>query len=76
MNVAERLPPADTTVTEFLDWAADQPGRWQLRDGEPEVMEPRSDRHGSDGTLRLESIGFEMPLREAYRTAAVGTNLA
>jgi Uma2 family endonuclease len=35
------------TVAEFLDWAADEPGHWQLRDGEPELMAPASDRHGT-----------------------------
>jgi Uma2 family endonuclease len=37
------------TVAEFLDW--DSGGRtgalWQLRDGEPEMMAPASDPHGS-----------------------------
>lgn len=36
------------TVAEFLTWDPDQPGtRWQLRDGEPEMMAPASDAHGS-----------------------------
>ena len=37
------------TVAEFLDWdSGDRTGaRWQLRDGEPEMMAPASDRHGT-----------------------------
>lgn len=37
------------TVAEFLDWdSGDGSGRrWQLRDGEPEMMAPASDAHGS-----------------------------
>jgi Uma2 family endonuclease len=37
------------TVAEFLDWdSGDRSGAlWQLRDGEPEMMAPASDTHGS-----------------------------
>jgi Uma2 family endonuclease len=37
------------TVAEFLDWdSGDRSGAlWQLRDGEPEMMAPASDAHGS-----------------------------
>jgi Uma2 family endonuclease len=37
------------TVAEFLDWdSGDHSGAlWQLRDGEPEMMAPASDAHGS-----------------------------
>jgi Uma2 family endonuclease len=37
------------TVAEFLDWdSGDRSGAlWQLRDGEPEMMAPASDPHGS-----------------------------
>ena len=37
------------TVAEFLEWdSGDRTGAlWQLRDGEPEMMAPASDRHGS-----------------------------
>ena len=36
------------TVSEFLQWdSGDRSGAlWQLRDGEPEMMAPASDRHG------------------------------
>lgn len=37
------------TVAEFLDWdSGDSSGAiWQLRDGEPEVVVPSSERHGA-----------------------------
>jgi Uma2 family endonuclease len=37
------------TVAEFLDWEPDDRtgALWQLRDGEPEMMAPASDRHGA-----------------------------
>lgn len=49
MPAALKLPP-HMTVAEFLAW--EQPdngwrGQWQLRDGEPEMMAPASDAHGS-----------------------------
>src|SRR5271165_7214026 len=47
--VALRKPPRHMTVAEFLDWdSGDRTGAlWQLRDGEPEMMAPASDPHGS-----------------------------
>lgn len=33
-------PPAKMTVQEFLDWAEDQPGRFELIDGVPVAMSP------------------------------------
>jgi Uma2 family endonuclease len=49
MSFALKLPSHRMTVTEFLDWdSGDQTGAlWQLRDGEPEMMAPASDPHGS-----------------------------
>ena len=49
MSSALKLPLRRMTVAEFLDWdSGDQSGAlWQLRDGEPEMMAPASDRHGS-----------------------------
>ena len=49
MPTAPNLPAGRMTVTEFLDWdSGDYSGaRWQLRDGEPEMMAPASDPHGS-----------------------------
>src|SRR6185503_5726351 len=35
------------TLAEFLEWEPPSDARWQLRDGEPEMMAPASDRHGS-----------------------------
>jgi Uma2 family endonuclease len=52
MSAALKLPP-HMTVAEFLDWEPDdRSGRlWQLRDGEPEMMAPASDPHGSIQSL-------------------------
>jgi Uma2 family endonuclease len=48
MTVAIKLPPRHMTVAEFLDWSpGDGESTWQLRDGEPELMAPASDAHGS-----------------------------
>lgn len=49
MSSALKMPPHRMTVAEFLDWdSGDRSGAlWQLRDGEPEMMAPASDRHGS-----------------------------
>jgi Uma2 family endonuclease len=48
MSTALRMPPR-MTVAEFLEWEPDvrSGALWQLRDGEPEMMAPASDRHGS-----------------------------
>lgn len=46
MSTALNLPPRDMTVDEFFDWAETVDGRWQLRDGEPEMMSPGSLTHG------------------------------
>ena len=49
MATALKMPSRHMTVAEFLDWdSGDRTGaRWQLRDGEPEMMAPASDPHGS-----------------------------
>jgi Uma2 family endonuclease len=49
MSIALAVPFHRMTVAEFLDWdSGDRTGaRWQLRDGEPEMMAPASDPHGS-----------------------------
>jgi Uma2 family endonuclease len=49
VSSALKLPLSRMTVAEFLDWdSGDLSGaRWQLRDGEPEMMAPASDPHGS-----------------------------
>jgi Uma2 family endonuclease len=46
MNAIKKPLPRDLTIAEFLAWADQQPGRWQLRDGAPEMMAPAADRHG------------------------------
>ena len=45
MSTALKLPPR-MTVAEFLEWEPDDRSGalWQLRDGEPEMMAPASDR--------------------------------
>ena len=49
MTAALELPPRRMTVAEFLSWdPEDGTGAlWQLRDGEPEMMAPATDAHGS-----------------------------
>jgi Uma2 family endonuclease len=49
MATTLKMPSRHMTVAEFLDWdAGDRTGAlWQLRDGEPEMMAPASDAHGS-----------------------------
>jgi len=49
MSSALKLPLRRMTVAEFLEWdSGDLSGAlWQLRDGEPKMMAPASDRHGS-----------------------------
>jgi Uma2 family endonuclease len=47
MNALKKPPRLDLTIPQFLTWADRQPGRWQLRDGEPEMMDPPAERHGS-----------------------------
>jgi Uma2 family endonuclease len=48
MSATLTMPP-HMTVAEFLKWEPDDRSGalWQLRDGEPEMMAPASDRHGS-----------------------------
>jgi Uma2 family endonuclease len=49
MSSALKTPWRRMTVAEFLDWEPDDRSGalWQLRDGEPEMMAPASDPHGS-----------------------------
>ena len=48
MSTALKMPP-HMSVAEFLEWEPDDSSGalWQLRDGEPEMMAPASDPHGS-----------------------------
>jgi Uma2 family endonuclease len=46
MVALRKLPPRRMTIPEFLDWAEDRDGMWQLRDGEPEMMNPPAVPHG------------------------------
>ena len=49
MSSALKMPLRRMSVAEFLEWdSGDETGAlWQLRDGEPEMMAPASDTHGS-----------------------------
>jgi Uma2 family endonuclease len=49
MSTELKMPLRRMTVAEFLEWdSGDRTGAlWQLRDGEPEIMAPASDPHGS-----------------------------
>ena len=59
MAGALKLPPRRMTVAEFLEWDPEDGSgaRWQLRDGEPEMMAPASDRHGSIQAELVRLIG-------------------
>jgi hypothetical protein len=48
MSAAPNMPP-HMTVAEFLEWEppGDTGALWQLHDGEPEMLAPASDPHGS-----------------------------
>ena len=62
MSSALRLPLHRMTVAEFLDWdSGDNTGAlWQLRDGEPEMMAPASDPHGSIQARLAQLIGVHL----------------
>jgi Uma2 family endonuclease len=49
MSAALQIPLDRMSIKEFLDWdSGDSSGaRWQLWDGEPEMVAPAWDRHGS-----------------------------
>jgi len=47
MSAALQLPPRRMTVPEFLEWSATVPGRWELRDGEPTLMNPPAVPHAA-----------------------------
>jgi Uma2 family endonuclease len=50
------------TVAEFLGWEPDDGAGalWQLRDGEPEMMAPASDRHASIQARLAQLIGMHL----------------
>jgi Uma2 family endonuclease len=58
MSIALKKPPR-MTVAGFLDWDSGDPtgARWQLRDGEPEMMAPASERHGALQAVLAQLIG-------------------
>lgn len=64
MSIALKMPPR-MTVAEFLEWEPDgRPGAvWQLRDGEPEMMAPASDPHGSIQARLVQLVGMHLDAR-------------
>ncbi len=65
MSTALKMPSRHMTVAEFLDWdSGDRSGAlWQLRDGEPEMMAPASDRHGSIQACLVQLLTNHLDLR-------------
>ena len=59
------MPLRRMTVAEFLDWdSGDRTGAlWQLRDGEPEMMAPASDPHGSIQARLAMLLGVHLDAR-------------
>jgi Uma2 family endonuclease len=60
------LPKAKMTVDEFLAWALDRPGRYELVDGEVVAMAPEQVRHA-----RTKGLSY-IALADAVRRAGVG----
>jgi Uma2 family endonuclease len=62
-----RKPLPGMTVAEFLDWdSGDRTGAlWQLRDGEPEMMAPASDAHGTIQSELARLIGNHLADRNS-----------
>ncbi len=66
-------PPSRMTVNEFLDWPEDPTGAlWQLVDGEPVMMAPASDVHGTIQSNLGIILGIH--LRQARPGCRVVTN--
>ena len=65
VSSALKLPLNRMNVAEFLDWdSGDRSGaRWQLRDGEPEMMAPASDPHGSIQARLAQLLGVHLDAR-------------
>ncbi len=65
MTTALNMPLRRMTVAEFLDWdSGDRSGAlWQLRDGEPEMMAPSSDAHGSIQARIAQLLGVHLDAR-------------
>jgi Uma2 family endonuclease len=61
MSGALKMPPR-MTVAEFLEWEPDDRSGalWQLRDGEPEMMAPASDPHGSIQARLVQPLGVHL----------------
>ncbi|HME22448.1 MAG TPA: Uma2 family endonuclease [Acetobacteraceae bacterium] len=65
MSTALKMPPR-MSVAEFLEWEPDDRSGalWQLRDGEPEMMAPASDRHGSIQARLAQLLGVHLDARD------------
>jgi Uma2 family endonuclease len=65
MCTALDVPAHRMTVAEFVDWdSGDRTGAlWQLRDGEPEMMTPASDPHGSIQARLAQLLGVHLDAR-------------
>jgi Uma2 family endonuclease len=63
--------PVPMTTAEFLDWSPDQPGRWQLYDGEPWCMAPATPRHNLIQAEAARVIGNHLASRRPH--CRVGT---
>jgi len=61
------------TVAEFLEWEPDDRSGalWQLLDGEPEMMAPASDRHGSIQSRLGQLIGVHLDTNSTAVVAEV-----
>src|SRR4051812_22834090 len=47
MVALAKVIPGRMSVAEFLEWSADEKGRWELVDGEPRAVAPPSRTHGA-----------------------------
>lgn len=61
----ERPPKPRMTVDEFLAWAEDRPGRYELLDGEVVSMSPQRVRHAET------KLSVQLALRAAIRLAGL-----
>jgi Uma2 family endonuclease len=60
MNAIKKPLPRDLTIPEFLAWADHHPGRWQLRDGAPEMMALAGNRHGLIQSELIADLSFHL----------------
>ena len=74
MSTALHIPAHRMTVAEFLDWdSGDRTGAlWQLRDGEPEMMAPATDPHGSIQARLAQLLGVHLDARGGSCRVVIG----